>query len=365
MSDIIRRKLARGGSAGGEGGPGADQGWRLAFARAARDVIGLHVDVTGLRLARRGLAELLDLPPERALIALLDGPAAGLGMIAVAPEILSALIEMQTIGKVAPQPPAPRRPTRTDAAMVAGLIDRALIELESILAEEADLEWAGGFRYASFLEDPRPLGLLLEDQPYRVLSADLQVAAADPAAAPRRGQVILALPAEGRGQRPAARRGGRGPAREAGAGFSGALGEAVLAADCRLDAAICRLVLPLAQVMALAPGQVLTLTGAALDKITLSGIDGRPLAQARLGQQRGLRALRLTQTGDAGQDAGTGTDAGPDQGMAEGVEVGMGGGLALDDPMQGFPALDLPGDPSAAEDGFPIGFDPGGFLATG
>lgn len=351
MSEIIRRKMARGAASGHEGGPGADQGWRLAFARACRDGIGLHVEVTGLRLARRGLAELLDLPPERAMIVLLDGPGGGLGMVALSPDLLAALIEMQTIGKVAAQPPAQRRPTRTDAAMVTGILDRALIELEGILAEEADFEWAGGFRYASFLEDPRPLGLLLDDQPYRVLLTDLSLGEGG-----RKGQVILALPAEGKAARPVARRGGKTPPRESGAGFAAALGEAVMAADCVLETVIARVTLPLCDVMALEAGQVLTLTGAALEKITLVGVDGRPLGLARLGQHRGMRALRLADieasdggaAGESGEPASApAMDTGFDPGvldMAQGLDFGQGG----------------------EEAEFPAAFDPAqGFLATG
>lgn len=353
MSEIIRRKMARGAASGGEGGPGADQGWRLAFARACRDGIGLHVEVTGLRLARRGLAELLDMPPERAMIVLLDGPGGGLGMIALSPDLLAAMIEMQTIGKVAAQPPAQRRPTRTDAAMVTGILDRALIELEGILAEEADFEWAGGFRYASFLEDPRPLGLLLDDQPYRVLLADLALGEAG-----RKGQVILALPAEGRGARPTVRRGGKTPPRESGAGFAAALGEAVMAADCVLDSVIARVTLPLCEVMALEAGQVLALTGAALEKITLVGIDGRPLGLARLGQHRGMRALRLADV--------------------PGVEGGGEGGSAEADDGTALPVMEMGFDPGAMEMASPLDFGQGGdeagfpafdpaqgFLATG
>jgi flagellar motor switch protein FliM len=288
MGDIIRRKLARG--AGLDGGPGADQGWRLAFARAARDGAGLHVGVATQRLARRSLAELLEMPPDRGMIALLDGPSGGLGLIVLSPELMSALVEMQTIGRLATQPPAVRRPTRTDAAMVSDVIDRALTELESVLADEADLEWAGGFRYASFLEDPRPLGLLLEDLPYRVLTSDLHLGDGG-----RTGQVLLAFPADGRGTSPAARPGGDEPAASASAtAFAGALAEAALAASCVLDARIGRLTLPLHAVMALETGQVLPLVNAALDQITLAGLDGRPVATARLGQHRGLRALRLS-----------------------------------------------------------------------
>lgn len=352
MSEIIRRKMARGAASGSDGGgPGADQGWRLAFARACRDAVGLHVEVTGLRLARRGLADVLELPPERAMIALLDGPGGGLGMIALSPDLMAALIEMQTIGKVAAQPPAARRPTRTDAAMVTGVLDRALAELEAILAEEADLEWAGGFRYASFLEDPRPLGLLLEDQPYRVLLADLALAEGG-----RKGQLVLALPAEGKGHRPPPRRDGRALPRDTGAGFATALGEAVLGADCVLDSVIARVTLPLREVMGLEIGQILPMTAAALDKITLVGIDGRPLARARLGQHRGMRALRLSEV-EAAPAPLAGQAAAP-----EAAEDGAAAAWPAAPPAMG--GLDFAAE--GAEAGFPMAFDPGqGFLATG
>jgi flagellar motor switch protein FliM len=317
MNDILRRKIRRGTAAGAEGGQrggaGADHGWRLALARAARDVTGLLVDVADLRLARRSLAELLEFPPDRALIALLDGPGGGLGMIALSPEVTSALVEMQTIGRVAAAAPVPRRPTRTDAAMVSAVIDRALAELEAVLADEADLVWTGGFRYASFLEDARPLGLLLEDQPYRVLTTDLALGDGG-----RTGKVILALPAEGRGQAPAARpRAAADPGQAAqaapGTGFSAALGEAVLAADCRLDAVLARVTLPLRSVMALAPDVMIPLTGAALDRIAVTGLDGQGVAMARLGQHRGMRALRLS---DAEATGGAAVVPAPDAGAA-------------------------------------------------
>lgn len=359
MNDIIRRKLARAAmTGGGEGGPGADQGWRLAFARAARDGSGLMVEVPSMRQVRRSLAELLELPPERSLLALLDGPQGGLGLLVLSAEVMSAVIEMQTTGRVAATPPLPRRPTRTDATMVAGVIDRALEELEAVLAEEADLEWAGGFRYASFLEDPRPLGLLLEDVPFRVLSAEVVMSGGV-----RKGTVLLALPAEGRGLRPAGRGTSAGTAPEAPvqSGFSVDLGAAVMAADCTLQAVIARVTLPLRDIMALTGDQILPLGQAALDQISLEGIDGRPLAQARLGQHRGMRAVRLKDGAALDPMASRGTPA----------EGALGGGLpvgalspAADPGLPGLPmALDAGADVFA---GFPANPDlEGGLLATG
>lgn len=288
MSDVIRRKIDRAEAAQQDGAPGADRGWRLALARAARNGLGLDVEFRRMSVRRASLAEVLELPPDRALLALLDGPEAGLGLLMLSAPVLSAFIEVQTIGRVSPQPAPGRKPTRTDAAMVAGLIDAALVEMEDILAEEADLVWAGGFRYASHLEDARPLGLLLEEEAYRVLVAEVALAGGV-----KSGEVILALPAQGRGRRPAVD--ASAVADLAGPQFTSALGAQVMQVDCTLLAVLGRVSLPLSRVMALAAGEVLPLPAAALDAVSLETQDGRRLTAGKLGQNRGMRAVKLAQ----------------------------------------------------------------------
>jgi flagellar motor switch protein FliM len=290
MTDVIRRKIDRARPAQAEGAPGADRGWRLALARTARDAMGLELDFTRMTITRRSLADLLELAPERALIALLDGPRGALGVLMLAPEVTGTLIEMQTLGRLTAAAPTPRRPTRIDAAMVAGLVDRALAGLDEALAEEADLAWAGGFRYASFLEEVRPLGLMLEDEPYRVLSAEVAMGGGK-----RSGQVLLILPAQGLGERPATLASlGEGEAPQ----FTAALSAQVMQADCRLDGVIGRITLPLKQVMGLLPGDVLPLGQASVEGVALETMEGRKIATGRLGQHRGMRALKLTENAE-------------------------------------------------------------------
>lgn len=286
---VIRRKIAAAKALLAEGGPGADRGWRLALARAARDRLSLSVEVTALTIQRHSLAELLELPPHQALIAVLQGPAEGMGLLILTPSVLAAMIEAQTLGKVSTSPLASRKPTRTDAAMVGPTLDAALEGLEQALAQEADLHWAGGFRYASFLDDPRPLGLLLEDIDYRVLTAELSLGLGA-----RQGAVILALPAEGKGVMPAAAVTGPMDATQSGLAFAQALAEQVDAVSCVLDAVVSRVSLPLNRVMALKVGEVIPLPRASIDRIQFEGMDGRRLAEGRLGQNRGMRAIRLT-----------------------------------------------------------------------
>jgi flagellar motor switch protein FliM len=51
--------------------------------------------------------------------------------------------------------------------------------------------------------------------------------------------------------------------------------------------------------MALQVGETLLLPTAGLDKISLETIDGRHVASARLGQHRGMRALKICDEGAA------------------------------------------------------------------
>ena len=287
MTDVIRRKIDHARLTQAEGAPGADRGWRLALARATRASMGLDLEFNSLSIARQSLAEILEGVPDRALLALLDGPQGGLGVIMLAPTVTSAFIEKQTLGRIGAQAPSPRKASRIDAAMVAGVIDRALAGLDEVLAEDSDLIWAGGFRYASYLEDARPLGLMLEDELYRVLSADVALGGTA-----RSGRVVLVLPARGRGEIQA-----DSPDLDevAAPQFTAALSAQVMQADCRLDAVIGRLTLPLRQIMDLQIGETLLLPLASLDAISLDTVEGRHVATARLGQNRGMRACKVSE----------------------------------------------------------------------
>jgi flagellar motor switch protein FliM len=284
MTDVIRRKIDRARPTPAEGANGADKGWRLALARATRDAMGLDLEFRSLTITRQSLAEILEQVPDRALLALLDGPQGGLGVIMLAPLVTATLIEMQTLGRLSAKPGPLRRASRIDAAMIAGVIDRAFVGLDDTLAEDADLVWAGGFRYGSFVEDARPLALVLEEDAYRVLSAEVGLGGG------RVGQVILILPAIGRGLHPAVR---VDAAEVEAPQFTAALNAQLMQADCRLDAVIGRLTMPIRQIMALAEGEVLVLPSASVDEISLETLEGRQVAVARLGQHRGMRALKL------------------------------------------------------------------------
>lgn len=293
---IVRRKIAARQAAEVEGRPGADRAFRLAFARAMRDEMQLSVEVEQVDLQTSGLGDVLESLPEMGLIMVLDGPDGVLGLLVLSNPTLAALIEVQTMGAIQAQPGPARRPTRTDAAIVTGAMDKVLGEMDQLLADEADLVWAGGYRFASFLEDARPLGLLLDDTAYRFIQARVRLGGR------RDGLVLLALQAkEGAGLSLAHHEAEDGKRR---AHFSRELAGLVVETQVRMEAVIDRITLSIADVMDLRVGQALALPQAGIDRISVECVDGRRVAAGKLGQNRGLRALRLTEVSAAnGLDA--------------------------------------------------------------
>lgn len=284
----IRRKIKAGRGADVVDAVTAETVWAPSLARGARARLSLDLEVSKTTCRRASLAEVLELRPEHALIVMLEGPGETLGVLMLSPDVLAGMIERQTLGRVTQVAPVPRRPTRTDAAMVAGLVDAALEGMDAGLDAVADRVWASGYRYASFLEDSRPLALMLEDVAYRVLVADVALEGGA-----KSGTILLALPAAGRAAQPVVVRAATDQVAAA-LVFQAAIAEQVQASDTVLDAVIAHVTLPLSLAMALRAGEVIRLGAASLDRIDLEGVDGVRMGGGKLGQNRGQRALRLS-----------------------------------------------------------------------
>lgn len=271
-----------------------------SLARAGQDELGCPLRLADLRQQRRGLAEIVETLPEPALILILDDKA-GEGMAAAVIDgaLMAGMVEAMATGTVTPGDGAARRPTRTDAALLAPVMDHALSVLEAAATEAGLAALSRGFRFASVADGGRALSLLLEDGFYRLLIAEV-----DLAAGARKGQVWLALPE----QRPSAI---PQVADSASLRFRAELQAQVEGAQVRLEAVLQRLMLPLGQVMALQVGQSLPLPRADVGRIALEGLDGRQIATARLGRHGSLRALRLVADGgEAAAPRPIGLDAG-------------------------------------------------------
>lgn len=278
----------------GEGSAAQDsdlRAWRMALARAARDQLKMTVGFSNLSLRETSLTEVLEVPMQRALIVMLQGQGEGMGLLVLSGQMLAAMVEMLTLTRLSPQSPSDedlRKPTRTDAAMAIEFIDAALAGFESLQAQAQP--WAAGYRYAAFIDDPRPLHLMLEDCDYHLLCADLALEDGS-----RSGAITLALPRAAMPMpvfdftpEPSFDTADDTP------NFTQDLGEIVQKLPVQINASIAQITLPLDRVLRLQTGEVLALPMAALDQISVLGLDGRRIAGGRLGQNRGMRALRLS-----------------------------------------------------------------------
>lgn len=329
----------------------AERAWRISLARAARDHMKLALGFESLQLSEVGLIEVLETPMERALILMLEGAGDALGLMIISSPILSGMIEMLTLSRLASDfGDAPRSPTRTDAAMVVDMIDAALTAFAQAMAEQGASQWSQPYHYAAFIEDPRPLHLMLEDGSYRLLRAEVHLEHGT-----RQGSFTLALPvqADFHLELPAPT-----PdffAQDAGLAdvFTAELSEQIAAVPTHLDAVLAQITLPLDRILRLQAGEVLALGAAGLDSIQLQGIDGLALAAGKLGQQRGMRAIRLHEAERRLSDLGGSTTAQTSavmSSMANANGFGAEGGLDA----QGAPYADGQGD---AQGGFATPID--------
>ncbi len=196
-------------------------------------------------------------------------------------QLLAALIEVQTLGRVLPVAALPRPPTPTDAAMCRDFIDLLLQRLEGALARPDPPFWVTGYGAGPQIENLRLLEMMLGEIPYRLFSLVIDI---DGGA--KTGRLQLAFPAL---SPPGAQAGCTVPDRS----WRDIFTEQVMHSRARLDAVLHRLHLPLAELRGLKAGDLLPVPLSAVGNVVLECGARQDVALARLGQKGGLRAVRL------------------------------------------------------------------------
>ena len=261
---------------------------RLAVARAADTLLDLALTVATVEQRRVSLAQVAETVADEGLILLLDGAGGARGALALDAQMMAALIEVQTTGKVRSGAAPARRATRTDAAMVAPLVDAVLDGVDSEMLAEVEGYVPRGFRFGDRVEDRRALGLVLDAPDFDVFRVT-----ADLGPGVRTGRLDLLVPA----RRPLAAK--TGTRTDANAPARALMSDVALGAPVVLDAVMARITLPLREACALSRGQVLALTPESLGAIQVTGAGAHLVAEARLGQLNGWRALRLVSSAAA------------------------------------------------------------------
>ncbi len=294
---------------------------RLALARAADTLLDLPLVVATVEQRRVEAGEVETALGSDGLFLLLDGRAGARAAMRLDPGLLAALIEVQTTGRVRPGEVRARVPTRTDAAMVAPLVDALLAGFDEGMGGSGAEPAPRGFHFGDKVEDARALSLLLVAPEFEFFRLTVDIGPGL-----RTGRLDLLMPpAPVPAPGPAARKGaGRGggpvqvPAPED-------MAAVALAAPVVLDAVLARIHLPLSAAMSLEVGQRLGLPVQSLRRVRLVGAGGHVAAEARLGRCDGWRALRL---GGAEAESGPAGVAGRDAVPGKGAGAARPGGLA-------------------------------------
>lgn len=280
MSDLtpMRRKI--GAQRAGDAPPPLcpQRVWRRAVTHGLTRGAGLAVRIDAVTEARLQPEAAPVLAGEGALVALLDGPG-GYGLAILTAPLVASIIEMQTLGRVLKRAPVPRAVTATDAAMVADPLDHVLKAHDALVAEVPQLGLAAGYRFATHITDLREIVLTLADSAHDHTALTM---ALGPDAA-REGQLHLVLP---RAMEAATSAG-------ADTSWSSRIEARLLGSEVVVRAELARLSLPVHAVQGLATGEMLTLPRSALGAVRIVSATGAVLAEGRLGQSAGRKAVRL------------------------------------------------------------------------
>lgn len=286
-NSVIQRmaQATRGGLGGRQMSPA--KALRLALARVADALFGLGVTVATVEQMRLPLAAVAQALSDEGLLVHLDGVGGARGALCLDPQFLAGLIEVQTTGAVRPGTARLRAATRTDAAMVGPMIDAVMVEFDSQMTAGVEGYVPGGFSFGDLVEDTRGLAIVLVAPDYDLLRLTV-----DLGPGVKTGRLDLLLPVVPPPARVAARANAK-------TDISEHLEQVVRSAPVVLDAVMARLRLPLRDVLAFKPGDLVAIPRDALGETQVLGTKGHVVAIAQLGQMNGWRALRLISGGAA------------------------------------------------------------------
>ncbi|WP_157937589.1 FliM/FliN family flagellar motor switch protein [Oceaniglobus roseus] len=279
MRTVLQRKAGAARPAAPKAEMTVERAWRLALTRGLSAAIGLTLRFVGHATCEVAPAEIPELVEQGDLTLLLEGPW-GFGAAVLDVQLMAAITEVQTMGRVLGRAAVPRVPTPTDAALVADPLDRVLKEFEARASGLDGVATATGLRFATLAAGADAMALALRDEPHRLVECRMELDGSG-----REGRLRILLPPEL--EVPDALRS------EDRRAWSEDLSQHLMKSHADLRAILARLRLPVEEVTALAPGDLLEIDPRALSQVELAGCTGAVMARGRLGQSGGMKAILL------------------------------------------------------------------------
>ena len=294
-------------------GMSAGKALRRALSRTADTLWDLALVAQSVNIDTFDQDAVIDALQAGELLVLLDGPEGAVGLAALEREVLTALVEVQTIQQVTQMPVDDRPLTHTDAAMAAPFLDDALKRFAALLDDNPLRASLDGYRFGTMIEDRRAAAHLLNAPGYHAFRVSVDLALGR-----RSGRVALFLPlSEGAGA-------------AAAGNLAGRHAETMERLPVILEATLPRVSLPLSKAETLKAGDLLPLSADVIDGMELRASRGSHVfARGRLGQMNGMRAVRLNWP----------------QGVAQAVATSVpNAGRPVDDDLSGLSAVMPEGD---------------------
>jgi len=254
---------------------------RLALTKAANDTVGLILTVQSVAEETTDLDDMLGSLSDDLMLVGLWRADHLVGVIALDMEMRAAVLEMETMGAVLAQPAENRVPTRTDKMLCDPLVAAFLSAFPTAVAGTVLDGWIDGVTSGDRVESVRAAGLVLSDCAYRIVRLCVDLGVAD-----RQAQVVMVLPVVKDVVETVAE-----PHETA--DWDATFQDAVSNAPACLTALLHRFPVSLATAQGLQVGSVLSLPGCTVNSVRLLSPDGKGVAQAKLGQVGGYRAIRL------------------------------------------------------------------------
>lgn len=233
-----------------------------------------------------GIGALAELVGEAALLIPCAAPDGAEGFVALSHGGMTGLVEKTTTGRIAQSEPDPRPASSIDHLLCRGFVERYFEAWSELLSGTSHEAWVGGYAPAEMMIQPDVLSVSAPDIAYRAFVVRARFDGLRDAA------FWVALPQN----RPRAQQQVEPTEGERSVGeWAKDWREAVLESPAELDAVLCKLELSLDEVRRWAPGDRVPVPLSALSSVTLGRRNGPAVATARLGQARGVRALRLNE----------------------------------------------------------------------
>lgn len=278
----LLRRMTRPQGQGTTGNPlTSSRAVRLALTKAANDTVGLVLTVNSVAEETTGLDDMLGSLAEDLMLVALLREGGLVGLVALDMEMRAAVLEMETMGAVLGQPAEQRVPTRADKMLCDPLLEAFLSAFPAAVLGTPLEGWIDGVTHGERIDSARAAGLLLADCAYRIVRLSVELGGTE-----RQAHVVMTLPLA---QDPITPQSKTNETVD----WQGPFQDAVADAPASLTALLHRFPVSFATAQALQAGSILPLPGCTVNSVRLLSADGKAVAQAKLGQVGGYRAVRL------------------------------------------------------------------------